>query len=372
MMVRMERRTLRNAVLALALHLTCAAAAAASLHIVFINPGRADEPFWRSVTRFMQPAARQLDIDLEVLYADRDHVQMAKLAREVAGRREKPDYLILVNEKRAAGDMLKTAEEAGIKTLLAFSTFEDSQAAEFGEPRRQYPHWLGAITPNAREAGQLSAQELVRQAIKSGRTDGAGKVHVALVAGDKVTPTGVQRLDGALAALKANHGVVVEQIVHAGWERERARQNVRSLLLRYPALDAIWCASDLMAYGGMDAATALGRHPGKDLLFSAFNNSPEVLNKVVSGQLAALAGGHFTMGAWALVMLYDYHHGRDFAPLGLRTKPAVFSLIDARMAQRFLDRFGNEDFSSVDFRRYSRHLHRQLQQYDFSLATLLD
>ncbi len=371
-MVRMDLRTVRSATLALVLLLSCAAATAASLHIVFINPGRADEPFWRSVTRFMQPAAQQLDIELEVLYADRDHVQMANLARAVTERREKPDYLILVNEKRAAGDMLKLAEKAGIKTMLAFSAFEGSQAAEFGEPRQQYPHWVGAITPNSREAGELSAQELVRQAFKAGRADHAGKVHVALVAGDKATPTSVQRTDGALAALAANPTVVVEQIVYAGWERERAKQNVHSLLQLYPGLGAIWCASDLMAYGGMDAARALGQHPGKDVLFSAFNNSHEVLHKVVDGQIAALAGGHFTMGAWALVMLYDYHHGSDFAPLGLQSRPAVFSLIDAGMAQRFLARFVTEDFTTVDFRQYSRHLHPQLKRYDFSLATLLN
>ena len=37
-----------------------------------------------------------------------------------------------------------------------------------------------------------------------------------------------------------------------------------------------------------------------------------------SGRLAALAGGHFMSGAWVLVMLYDYHHGHDFADESLQ------------------------------------------------------
>src|SRR4051812_4458284 len=84
---------------------------AASFSVVFINPGRSDEPYWRSVTRFMQPAAQQLDIRLEVLYAERDHLKMIDLTKEVAQRSKKPDYLIIVNEKLAAGEMLKLADQ---------------------------------------------------------------------------------------------------------------------------------------------------------------------------------------------------------------------------------------------------------------------
>jgi ABC-type sugar transport system substrate-binding protein len=347
------------------------AAWAAAFNVVFINPGRSDEPYWRSVTRFMQPAAQQLDIGLDVLYAERDHLKMIDLVKEVTTRARKPDYLLIVNEKLAAGEMLKLADAAGIKTLLAFSTFEGPQTAEFGKPREKYRRWLGSLTPNAEDAGRLTAEELVRQAVRRGTLANDGKLHVALIAGDKATPTGVQRLQGAIDAFNADKRVVLEQVVYGNWDRARAKEQAEALLLRYPKLNAFWTASDLMAYGAMEAAEAAGRKPGADLLFSAVNNSPEVLQARVQGRISSLAGGHFTAGAFALVMLYDYHRGRDFKRQGLELREPLFVLLDEERAQRFLTRFGSEDFSSVDFRQFSLALHPEQRRYRFSLLPAL-
>jgi ABC-type sugar transport system substrate-binding protein len=366
-----RRRLLASLGAGIALAIAGPAAWAAAFNVVFINPGRSDEPYWRSVTRFMQPAAQQLDIGLEVLYAERDHLKMIELAKEVTARSKKPDYLLIVNEKLAAGEMLKLADAAGIKTLLAFSTFEGPQAGEFGKPREQYRRWLGSLTPNAEDAGRLTAEELVRQAVRRGTLADDGKLHVALIAGDKATPTGVQRLQGAVDAFRADPHVALEQIVYGNWDRARAKEQAAALLLRYPKLNAFWTASDLMAFGAIESAEAAGRKPGADLLFSAVNNSPEVLQARVQGRISSLAGGHFTAGAFALVMLYDYHHGKDFKRQGLDLREPLFVLLDEERAQRFLTRFGSEDFSSVDFRQFSLYLHPEQRRYRFSLLPAL-
>lgn len=355
----------------LAIALLVPYAEAADFSVVFINPGRADEPYWRSVTRFMQPAAQQLDINLEVLYAERDHLKMIELMKQIVLRPKKPDYVILVNEKLVGGEMLKLAERTGIKAIFAYSSFEGEQLIEFGVPRQKYKRWLGSITPNSFEAGRLTAEELVRQALKHHVVADDGKVHIVAIAGDKATPTGTQRLEGALEVLSKHPSVVFEQTVYGNWDRARAKEQAQGLLVRYPKLNAFWVASDLMAYGAIDAAETAGRTAGKDVLFSAINNSPEVLQARIKGRISSLAGGHFTAGAWALVMLYDYHHGKDFKPLGLELRMPLFSLIDAELAERFLTRFGNENFSAVDFRRFSRHLHPQLRKYEFSLPAAL-
>lgn len=344
---------------------------AASLSVVFINPGRSDEPFWRSVTRFMQPAAQQLDIRLEVMYAERDHLKMVDYARQVSMRSKKPDYLMIVNEKLVAGDMLKIADNAGIKTLVLFSAFDDEQTAEFGTPRKIYRNWLGTFAPNAIEAGRITARELVQEAASRRVVADDGKVHVAVIAGDRATPTGKQRLKGALDVLSADPAVVVEQVVYGNYERGRAQEQAAALLLRYPKINAFWSASDLMAFGAMEAAEAAGRTPGTDLLFSAINNSPQILNARIQGRIASLAGGHFTAGAWALVLLYDYHHGRDFRNEALVFDIPLFISIDEDRAQRFLARFGEEDFSSVDFRQFSKRLNPQLRAYQFGLLPAL-
>jgi hypothetical protein len=127
-----------------------------------------------------------------------------------------------------------------------------------------------------------------------------------------------------------------------------------------------------MALGAMASWEKRSGKVGQDAWFSAVNTSPEALQAVKSGRLAALAGGHFICGAWGLVMLYDYHHGHDFAlDEGLELDHSMFALFDARMADRFLERYGELRFDSIDFARYSKVLNPQRKRYDFTFEQLL-
>ena len=74
-------------------------------------------------------------------------------------------------------------------------------------------------------------------------------------------------------------------------------------------------------------------------------------------------------GAWTVVMLYDYAHGRDFSDEGLEMDRPLFALFDARLAERYLG-FG-EDFTKLDFRRNSKVLNNGLKRYDFEFGQLL-
>ena len=170
---------------------------AANLSVVFISPGAENEPYWRSVTRFMQPAARQLGIELEVIYCNRDQIKLTDAMHQLTLRAKKPDYVIISNDRAAAGPMLRMADEAKIKTMLAFSGLVPEQVQEFGLPRQKFPSWIGTISPNSSDGGRLTAEELVRQMQKAQLVSSDGKMHVALIAGDKFTPTGVQRQAGA-------------------------------------------------------------------------------------------------------------------------------------------------------------------------------
>jgi hypothetical protein len=65
-----------------------------------------------------------------------------------------------------------------------------------------------------------------------------------------------------------------------------------------------------------------------------------------SGSLTALAGGHFIAGAFGLVMLYDYHHGKDFKEEGLELDRSMFILFSKDDARRFQRHFGRLEFRS--------------------------
>lgn len=340
--------------------------------VVFINPGKSDEKYWVSVSRFMAAAAADLNIDLEVRYAERDHVRMIEHVETVVRGAKKPDYLLIVNEKAAAPEMLRLADAAGIKTLVLLNRLDETQTLAVGGPRDKISHWIGSLTPDNTAAGYITARALIQTARKSGQGIGPdGKLHLLAIAGDHATPASVQRLQGLDQALHGMTDVRLDQIVYGEWLRGRAKEQMEVLLQRYPSARTVWAANDLMAFGAMDAAQAQGLTPGKDIFFSGINNSREALDAVIDGSLTQLAAGHFTAGGWAMVMLYDYHHGRDFADLGLELNYPLFTLIDARAARRFLERFGEGRFDAIDFRRYSRALSHSKASYAFGLEPLL-
>ena len=92
------------------LNLFCSAITyARDINVVFLNPGHPSDnatgKFWSNVTRFMEAASNDLDINLVTIYAYRNHVLMKSLTQQVI--EQKPDYVILVNEKGIALNIFK-------------------------------------------------------------------------------------------------------------------------------------------------------------------------------------------------------------------------------------------------------------------------
>ena len=154
--------------------------------------------------------------------------------------------------------------------------------------------------------------------------------------------------------------------------RDLAQAEARAILARTEAR-LVWAANDLMAFGAMDAVRERDLQPGRDMFFSGVNTSPEALQALRSGELSALAGGHFMLGAWALVIVHDHFKGIDFAASeGLEMDQAMFTLFSPALAQRFNQMFGEGRFDSIDFRRFSKVHNPRLKRYNFDFRQLLE
>jgi len=355
----------------LALLLLCCAQHAVALSIAFINPGRSDEAFWVAATQAMQAAAQSLQLQLEVLYAEREPARALQLAREIAARPalQRPDYVILVNEKGTLVANAQTLGGVGIKSFAAFSGLLPQERAQWA-PRQGLPLLLGSLEPHAVEAGYLTAKALIVQGLKQGLRAEDGRVHLLAIAGDRSTPVSIARNEGMRRAVAEAPQAVLDELAFADWKREQAAELMRGLLQRRPQARLVWAGSDQMAFGAMELAQQEGRMPGRDMLYSGINTSAEAMQARIDGRLSALAGGHFMCGAWALLMLYDHHHGRDFADEGLELEQSMFMLFDARSAERYLARFG-KGIRGLDFRPHSKHLNPKLKQYQFGVDVLL-
>jgi ABC-type sugar transport system substrate-binding protein len=341
--------------------------------VAFINPGKSDEIYWATATQGMQAVAKSLGMTFEVQYAQREHLKTLEIAREMVARPpdKRPEYIVITNDYAVGAELLRIIDGAGVKSFLAYSSIPLDQRGDVGAPRTKYKGWLGSLEPQAEDAGYLTARALIARGKKEKAFAPDGKLHMLAIAGDRSTPSSINRNQGMRRAVDEDRMVVLEQEVYAAWTREKAAEQAEWLYQRYPDAKLIWAGNDLMAFGAMTAWEKRGGKPGVDAWFSGVNTSTEALEAIKSGRLTSLAGGHFITGAWALVMIYDYHHGRDFAGEGLELQRPMFTEFTPPLADRYIERFSG-GFDGVDFSRYSKVKNPQLKNYNFGFAQLLE
>ncbi|WP_314386924.1 ABC transporter substrate-binding protein [Pseudomonas brenneri] len=334
--------------------------------VVFLNPGMSTETFWVSYTQFMQAAAKDLGLDLRVRYSERDPQNTLQQAREALQGPQSPDYLVLVNEQYIAPQILRMAQGSQVKLLIVNNALTPDQVQLLDAGK--YPNWMGSITANDEEGGYLMLKELLHQ---HGPVPAGGTLDLLAFSGAKNTPVAQAREQGLQRALREHPEVHLRQLVYGEWNRQRAFDQATLMFKRYPQATLVWSANDEMALGAMQALNGSGRTPGKEVLFSAINSSPDVLQARLLGRISALVAGHFTVGGWAMVLLHDDARGVDIQRHGGRERQVkLFQLIDGPQAQLLLDKRDHEG-DGVSFRELSALGKPAAYQYPFNLQMLL-
>lgn len=344
-----------------------------TISISFINPGISNPMgqsggFWVDVSEFMEAVAEDLDIELEIIYAERSHVQMLDSVKEILARDQYPDYIITGNEKLVAGEILKLTQDSGIQVFLFNNGFIDEQASEYGSPRERYPHWIGAFIPDQHDAGYQEAIKIIEAAAQVGKNSINSKLYMFGINGDHVTHSSIERTQGLYQAVSENSDVVLKQVTYGYWEQDKSLFITKGLLRRYPETSIIWAANDPMAFGAIEGAESLGRKPGKDIFIGGVNWSNQAIQNVRDGKMVTTIGGHFMDGGWSLVLIYDLHHNHDF---GAETIIQPMTPITSKNASNYLKHFANKDWRQIDFSRFPKAHNPGQKQYDFTLEALL-
>jgi ABC-type sugar transport system substrate-binding protein len=187
------------------------------------------------------------------------------------------------------------------------------------------------------------------------------------ITGDPITPVSKARAQGAAAALSREPEDRIAQLVYGDWSFADGRDKTRVLLSRYPDANIVWAANDSMTLGALAAV----REQRSPVVVGGLGALPEAVTKVMRGDLAAIVAGDQFIGACAMVALYDYHHGVDFAqPDGPRLKLDYLTVLHGEKASRY-DRIAFDQNSTPDFTGFSRY-RRHAPRYDFNLQALLD
>ncbi|VWB16656.1 hypothetical protein BLA24064_00612 [Burkholderia latens] len=308
----------------------------------------------------MAAAAKTFAMDLEVQYAERDHLLMLRQAEALACRAAPPHYVVLVNEKAMAPRLLHVLHGLQSKLLVIHNDVTEGQRLEIGNERERIANWIGTLTADASSAGYRLMEYLTERQPN-------GRPQVVGITGDPSTPVSMERAFGVQQWLARTPAARMSQLVYSDWTFGDSYEKTRILLKRYPGTNVIWAANDAMTLGAKSARDVAG----SAAVVGGMGALPEALQDVMRGGVSAMMAGDYFIGAFAMVLLHDYHKGHDFAACGNpRVQLDFLMLVNRGNASSYYDLLfagqGDPDFSI-----FSRAGCTTRADYDFSIERLL-
>lgn len=315
--------------------------------VVFLNPGHPEEnstgKFWSNVSLFMNAAANDLDIELVTLYAYRNHILMKSLVEDIITH--KPEYVILVNEKGIASNIIKELSVHKIPIFMLLNNLNSADLLLLSDEEKNTIK--GSVTPNNYIVGQQLINGLIDiyESLPADTLKNNAKTLLALE-GDFTTPASLERERGLSDALKLHKEIEVLDNTVANWSKEQAYQKVKGILHR-KHIDLIWAANDAMAFGAKKAVDESNL------------NYPVVIGGInwdvddVNGPINLSFGGHVTLGALALVMLKDI----DNEELPFNERHKIIDIFESSLNKSFPDfvkRLHSKNLDHYDFTRFCR------------------
>ena len=151
-----------------------------------------------------------------------------------------------------------------------------------------------SITADNVGAGRLAVEHLLT----------CGRTRIAHISGDPAYKAAQDRSVGALQALEAA-GLELQggQTYFGAWSEAWGRGAARMVHSQHPDIDAIFCGSDQIARGAMDALRELGRDVPRDVSVIGFDNW-EVLASNARPELTSIDMNLERIGAVAAQHLF--------------------------------------------------------------------
>jgi len=335
------------------------------LRVTFLSPSVLEtHPFWSDYAAFMEAAANSLGIDL-TLVETKDRYEVEDTARQILSTPDKPDYLVYIYQAKNTQSVLEMAENVGVKSFITNTDVLPAERYKVDYPRGKFRHWIGHIFPDDDLAGRHLAESLLDKAVERKMVASDGKLHIIGIGGNLDSTASLYRETGLRKALVESPDAVLDHYVLADWSSEIAHDKAIHLFEIFPKANVYWAASDGISLGVLRAKKESGAFLGQDFLTGGINWSPEGVEAVQSGKMEATVGGHFTEGAWVLTLIYDYHHGKDFANPDA-TFRSQMGLINQDNVQSYLPFLDRDNWKKIDFKRFSKVLNPKLKEYDFS------
>jgi ABC-type sugar transport system substrate-binding protein len=284
-------------------------------HIAVFTPTTEGNTYWPEVYRVMRSAETRLNVELAFHSFDvGDRFAKPDEGVKLLHTEPRPDGAIFSVAYGQAEALMNAAEERGIPFFLHGPLFPRELAALGGGPRRTYRNWIGYFHEDEEEKGYLLARELIAAAAQTHNgTASEGKIRIVGVSGDATWYGTSLREAGLSRAVEEDPRARLLQIVPTRWTQQEGQDMTRRLLSRYTDVAVVWCASDQLALGAVEALRAADRNPGEDTFAGGLDLSSGGVEAVGEGTLTATVASPISMWTRVLGYLSEYLHSRDFA-----------------------------------------------------------
>jgi DNA-binding LacI/PurR family transcriptional regulator len=187
--------------------------------------------------------------------ADRDMSLVLMIAGDDGGRERVARYLrgghadgALLISVHAGDPLLEEIERAGIPAVAC--------GAVLGRE---------SVIPYAAADDRGGARQATAYLVDQGRRK------IGMITGPLDTPGGTLRMEGFTSVL--GRKVTKRMVVHGDYTQAGGERAMCALLESFPAVDAVFVASDLMAAGALQALRAAGRSVPDDVAVAGFDDS---------------------------------------------------------------------------------------------------
>ncbi|WP_417336743.1 ABC transporter substrate-binding protein [Halobacteriovorax marinus] len=324
------------------------------LRVTYISPDPIDteNEFWKNTTKQIMKAAKDLGIELEVLYTQSHYSYYTSMIDKVSKRPKEtlPQYLLILPIKSTARNTLEKLEKVGVKTVFINAEVNENERESIGWPRQKYKNWIGEFYPDDYQAAKLVVSEVAKKCRKGS--------DVVAINGTHFSNASLIR-EKSFEETSKELNLNLKQSFYGNWRKDKVGRMLPYIEGRYPNICGFFVSSDFMAEAILNSRLMKYQVCSIDWTKNGLQN-------VNDKKQLCTVGGHFLEPAFALVATFDYHHGYDFKnDFGLTYK-SHFYIANQSNAKEILEKF-IENKKPLNFKNYSKVFNKKIKKYNFNI-----
>ncbi|MEU6076801.1 ABC transporter substrate-binding protein [Micromonospora sp. NPDC047074] len=274
------------------------------------------ESGWRTAnTTSIKEAAAAAGIELKFDDAQQKQENQIKAIRNFI--QQKVDVIAFSPVVESGWDtVLKEAKDAGIPVILTDRSVDSAD-------KSLYKTFLGS---DFVKEGRLAGEWLVEQTKSA-----SGPVNIVELQGTTGSAPANDRKEGFAQAIAANPNLKIVASQSGDFKRADGKQVMEQFLKANPKIDVLFAHNDDMGLGALEAITAAGKVPGKDVTIITIDAVKDGMQALADGKFNFIAECSPLLGPQLMDLAKKVDAGEE-VPARIETEETTFTQEQAKEA----------------------------------------